>query len=237
MAICVLPTLLAQNATPPATNFQRHMVGLNFSNDITSQKINAGLMPNYSYRLQYGYTAALLYQYRVASWFSVESGIEYNSTAWYADNANSNIMDAWDGQSFNPSISSRLDFGQRMNRIAIPLNLRGYYQVKRWNFYGLAGLVFSMDWHSTYLNEISDWNRTYNFTEDGLNGDLGIGITAGIGAEYEINKHFLLRVEPRFRMYDVIKPNRPSFPDGDAIKAYPWAVGLNMGVYYKFGNK
>lgn len=122
-------TASAQNneATLPKT-YNKHMVGLNVSNDATSLFSNNNFSDSQMLKAQYGYTAALLYQYRPAKWFSVETGIEYNSTMWYLDDENSNVEAFWDGEGYNPSLAGLLDYGQRINRLAVPLNLRWYYQ-------------------------------------------------------------------------------------------------------------
>ena len=52
-------------------------------------------------------------------------------------------------------------------------------------------------------------------------------IIAGLGADYDLNKHLKLRIEPYFR-------RSINSVSNTLIKNYMYSVGANMAVYYKF---
>ncbi len=239
ITVFILQLLVAQEATTPPPAFKRHMVGVNYSNDITSQINNLNISEPYKAEVRYGFAAALLYQYRATKWLSVETGIEINNTTYYLDDPNSDIMTAWNGESFDPAISSRIDYGWRTTRIGVPINLRGYYHKEKWSLYGMAGVVLTTDYLHKTIYEISEWTFTDNLVGQEKFKDLfGVGVSAGIGAEYEVTKTLVLRMEPRFRVYDIIKPNRrTAYNSSKEIIERDWAVGLNLGIYYGFGKK
>lgn len=242
-------SVLAQtNDDKPSVNYYRHSVGVNFSNDVSSQIENypqsgtyAGFDLSYEYEPQYGYSAALLYQYRPADWFSVETGLEYNSTKYHQDFIHSNPMNCWDGEEYSPNIYCLYDVTSRRERLAVPLNLRWYYQKNNWGIYALTGLVFNFDTRTTDKYLVADRGETEKVIGSySADTTFGLGVSAGLGFEYLLGKNFVLRAEPRFRLYDVARPHRPTFYYYDHETEYKemhWAFGLNLGIYYGFGAK
>lgn len=232
LAIMLWLSVKAQNDSPL---FRKHALGVNFSNDVTSAFRNYET-PDYNSPLRYGYAVALLYQYRPLNWLSLETGIEHNSTTYYLDNPNSNYMDAWDGTEFVQIWPTRLDFGWRTQRIAIPLNLRWHYQKNRWSAYIMTGAIFTINWSTKHLFEIKEWEWTAHGLKHGKpREEFGIGITTAIGAEYRVTDSWMLRFEPRFRLYDVYRPYQKSTFDVSSFREMPWAFGLNLGLYYQLG--
>ncbi len=211
------------------SSFKKHSVGFNFSNDVTSQFDKYQLSDSQNRAVKYGYSAALLYQYRPATWFSLETGVEINSTAHQIDDSNPPIFwQEWpDGRSYF----------NRLNRIGIPINLRWHCQRKRWDFYALTGIVLTTSYSgaSNLFND-GDLERVkVKFKERSFEDGFAIAISTGIGTAYQLTQNWSLSVEPRFRVYDVIDPTRSEFADGTYSGEMPWAVGLNLGVYYGFG--
>ncbi len=232
---CIL--LLAMGVTWVATAQKvfpaKHLIGINYSNDITSRFAD-GDLGLYNSPVRYGFAAAVLYQYMPRKWFSAETGLELNSTTYYLDNPNSNIMTAWDGEIFNPVLPNSLDFGWRTQRLAIPMNFRWHYTKGQWSVYALTGILFNMDFSKKHLYEIPGWNSTSNLLDgQDFNENFNIGISTGVGAEYTFYKHWVLRLEPRFRTYNLYKPVwNVSYVDDSPIRERDWALGLNVGVYY-----
>lgn len=225
------------NVTLPQA-YNKHMLGVNYSNDVTSVFADKDLLLDTErYKPQYGYSAALLYQYRPTAWFSAETGFEYNSTMWYIDVENSTHWSVWDGFGHSPNLAGRLDYGQRVNRWALPLNLRWYYQKGKWSFYALTGVVFTVIYQTKdVFREVPEWNSTTNTIEqDGFADNFGIGVSAGVGAEYRFRPNWILRMEPRFRVYDLKHPMSYGYYKVVSATDRPWAAGLNLGIYYGFG--
>lgn len=248
MLLCAVNLTVFAQTNEPIEKYYKHMVGVNFSNDITSQVENykqheaySGEDMSYSYDPQYGYSAALLYQYRPAEWFSVETGLEYNSTKHHQDFIHSNPMNCWDGTEYNNNIACLYDLTSRRERLAVPLNLRWYYQKNKWGIYALTGLEFSFDTRRTDKYLVADWGEAEKVIGNySANKTFGLGISAGFGFEYLLGKNFVLRAEPRFRLYDVVRPHRPAFSNYNLKSDYwemHYAVGLNLGIYYGFGAK
>lgn len=245
-ALFMLPFISFAQTEEATVNYFQHSVGVNFSNDVTSQIENypsdvngGGIYDEYDYDLQYGYSAALLYQYRPAEWFSVETGVEYNSTKYYQDYIYANKYSCFDGENFNINIFCFYDRGLRKERIAVPLNLRWYYQKNKWSVYALTGILFGFDTYIREADEIEEWNRSYSaLKENTTKQNFGLGISAGVGFECLLARNLMLRAEPRFRLYDVFKPERAAYYSSNKeIKEMHWAVGLNLGIYYGFGAK
>ncbi len=237
MSFMAVVALLA-HAQDTAPAFKKHSVGINHSYDITSLLSNDN---EYYYtdnqRVAYGYSAALLYQYRPVQWFSVETGVEYNSTK-------TRVMEGFpydakfhQAMDFDPAAMD-MDFTRSINRFAVPLNLRWHGQKGRWGFYGLTGVVFTAN-HLLQYQFDADFFRdgeTYNYIhEAGFKNNLGLGLTAGVGVEYQIKPNWLLRAEPRFRVYNIAKPDRSDIYYQNPPQNHYWAAGLNVGVYYGFG--
>ena len=78
------------------------------------------------------------------------------------------------------------------------------------------------------VNEFSN-RTTVKYVEDNITNfaKLNFELLAGLGADYDINKHFKLRLEPLFRR----SINSITTTD---IKGYLYSGGLNFGVYYRF---
>lgn len=225
------------DATLPQS-YNKHILGVNYSNDVTSIFADKDLLlDSERYKPQYGYSAALLYQYRPIAWFSAETGFEYNSSMWYIDEENSTPWSVWDGEGYSRAINGLLDYGVRANRLAIPLNLRWYYQKGNWSFYALTGTIFTVS-HKTknIYRELEEWNSSLNTLEqDGFVDNFGIGVSAGVGTEYRFKPNWILRMEPRFRVYDLKQPITYSRYWVNNPTDRPWAAGINIGVYYGFG--
>lgn len=245
MFLCLGVTNAQTTTTELVVRYYKHMVGVNFSNDVTAQIEDhpksgdyGGFDVSYQYEPEYGYSAALLYQYRPADWFSVETGLEYNSTKFHLDYLHSDPLACWDGVEFNNNIACLYDLSMRRERMAVPLNLRWYYQKDKWGIYALTGLVFSFDTRTTDKYLVADWGETEKVIGTyPADTTFGLGISAGIGFEYLLGKNFVLRAEPRFRLYDVARPHRPEFYNyyrESEYKEMHYAVGLNVGIYYGF---
>jgi len=232
---------LAQAQDTSSPTFKQHSVGINHSYDATSMLSTDDYyyfeyFKKGSHRVAYGYSAAALYQYRPVKWFSVEAGIEYNSTKTRV--VDGFPFDAIFHQAFDPAPSLfEMEFNRSISRFGVPINLRWHYQKNRWGFYGLAGVVFTTNHMRNYsFDEYYLEGEKLNYIEEhSFKDNFGMGLTAGLGVEYSITPHWLLRMEPRFRIYNVAK----STPIGYFYQSPPqnhyWAAGLNLGVYYGFG--
>lgn len=240
MFLCLGVTNAQTTTTELVVRYYKHMVGVNFSNDITAQvenykqnEVYSGEDMSYSYDPQYGYSAALLYQYRATDWFSVETGLGYNSTKHYQNFVHADIS-----KCENLYFSCLQDLKLKRERLAVPLNLRWYYQKDKWAIYALTGIVLGFDTRSTEGYELTGWNDPKqvigSYRADSI---FGLGISAGLGFEYLLGKNFVLRAEPRFRLYDLVRPYRPTFSSYARESEYRemhYAIGLNVGIYYGF---
>lgn len=224
----ILMLVLISGIATAQSSFKKHSLGLNVSNDISSQFIKDDGWQNTA-KPGYGLAFGAMYQYRPVKLFSIETGLEYNRTSVnmkdsYPDGAHS--IDGYDG-------SFKWDFRRSMSRIAMPLNLRFHWQGKdKWSLYGLAGAIFAFN-HKVSFNwndarDIESYNLMKEYT---AKENFNLGLTAGVGAAYNISSNLQLCIEPRFRVYDVAKIKQL----WDSYDYNYWTVGLNLGVYYGFG--
>lgn len=216
------------------SGFKKHSVGINVSNDATSIFRNYEIEPEQEFRVQYGYSAAILYQYRPVKWLSIESGIEWNSTAYFLhDDIPYRFFNAMECRSLDCFQTGQ--YGMRTNRVAVPINLRGHYQVGRVNLYTLMGITLNSSVGGAYISDEHDNERRwFKFNERSFSDGFGLGLSAAIGIEYTLSSKLLLRAEPRFRVYDIVSPSRKTSIYSFIIE-HPWTAGLNLGIYYGFG--
>lgn len=234
LILFLLALACSTDAQTSESLFKKHAVGLNVSNDLTSQFEDNGLYPYGSNHARYGYSAALLYQYRPIKWFSMETGFEYNYTNKHVvdglpyDAEFIRFVDAWD-------MVFSMEFNRSISRMAIPLNFRWHWHSQRWGFYALTGVVFTVN-HIRHYDFEGYRKETHNYiSNQDFKDNFAMGVSAGIGTEYSITPNWMLRMEPRFRVYNVATPDRTNYYGYTPPTEHYWAMGLNLGLYYGFG--
>ncbi|MGV6830900.1 MAG: hypothetical protein ACWA5P_05005 [bacterium] len=137
------------------------------------------------------------------------------------------------GVSINPNAlvnsnlgnSSTIDLKQQFTYLEFPLQYT--YQLFQgklnWDIYGGLGFVVLSD--DSIIAESSNGNsveigRGSNLNKTSLNAHFGAGVS------YSLSKKFILSLEPRFKYY--LKPLN------DNAKFNPFAIGIGLGVRYKF---
>lgn len=221
--------LMCSSLATAQSSFKKHSLGINVSNDISSQFIKDDGWQNTA-KPGYGLAFGAMYQYRPVKLFSIETGLEYNRTSI-------NMKDSYPygAQSINfLDAVFQWDFRRTMSRVAIPLNFRIHWPIKdKWSVYGLAGAVFAFN-HKVSFNwndsrDIESYNLMKEYT---AKENFNFGLTAGVGTAYNISSNLQLCIEPRFRVYDVAKIRQ----QWDSYDYNYWTVGLNLCIYYGFGN-
>lgn len=235
--------LQAQENEQPT--FAKHSVGICFANGTSSiftkdkPDRNAGLMSAW-YKPQYATALGVLYQYRPLRWFSVETGVEYNTSKWKYDMIHSDPWSAWDGEGYNQALASITDYGQRMHRWAAPVNFRWYYTHHKTSVYALTGLVLTFNWVEFFDYEINEWDYTEDqIMANKLKQNFSLAASTGVGVEYQATPCLLLRFEGQFRVYDLLKSSRrytyaysSTSHEYDINYIYPWSLVANVGIYY-----
>ncbi len=225
-AVCCF-SFLAGNAQIDAPCFGKHSVGINASTDFGSL-LTAPQAVEGSYKPKHGNTVAALYQYRPVKWLSVESGVEYQANRFQKESIYpEGVM--W----LAPYVSIE---DVTVHRIGVPVSFRGYLQHKRWSFYAMGQVILATNiLRQHHFNVFAQTDRLNQLERNSFKENLGLGVGVGLGAEYAINHRWMLRLEPRFRVYNLLKTegwrNYEMFYKEDR----QWTAGFNFGVYHTFG--
>lgn len=211
--------------------FKKHAIGINYTNELTSRldKPKTHEPSKNYYPLHYGLSVAALYTYRPNKWLSIETGIEYSKSRANLPNLppdNVYFIMPFEGNCI-----------VEVSRISVPINLRVHYAKKRWNIYAMGGLLLSSNLQSKHIYDSYFATTQYNLVKlDDFKNNFTVGLSAGVGVERAIGNNLLLRIEPRFRLYN-LTTKTDSYTKGYYLaNDYKyWAMGLNMGLYYTFG--
>lgn len=173
----------------------------------------------------FGFATGISVLYKLNSRFVIESGLLYSKKGY------KNI--ATKLNAFNPNdplIPQKISIYYTYSYFSIPLKLNYILLDKRLKLYVSAGISanFSIKGRTKTESEYSSkTNIAYLDADNDKFSKLNIELLAGLGADYDINRYFKLRLEPIFR--------RSLSPLSDSdIKTYLYSGGLNFGVYYKF---
>jgi opacity protein-like surface antigen len=127
--------------------------------------------------------------------------------------------------------------GQSMNAtwhyryLDIPVQINYFLLTKRFKLFVTGGVsmnIFLSEKVTQHMN-FSDGHTTTT-TNTVLNPGfipLNFAAVAGLGASYDLNKHFTLRLEPVFRHSITTIIDAP-------VKGFLYSAGLNTGLYYQF---
>lgn len=173
----------------------------------------------------FGFTAGVSLHYSFNKRFAVESGLLYSKKGYKKILTNFFAFDPND-----PLIPERAVFYSRFDYLCVPVKFNYVFIDKRFKLFVTAGVSanFFIKEETKIVNEFSN-RTTVKYVEDNISDfrKLNLEFLAGIGADYNLNKHFKLRLEPLFRR----SINSITTTD---IKGYLYSGGLNFGVYYRF---
>jgi opacity protein-like surface antigen len=173
----------------------------------------------------FGFTAGVSLHYSFNKRFAVESGLLYSKKGYKKTLTKFSAFDPND-----PLIPERAVFYSRFDYLCVPVKFNYVFIDKRFKLFVTAGVSanFFIKEETKIVSEFSN-RTTVKYVEDNISDfrKLNLEFLAGIGADYNLNKHFKLRLEPLFRR----SINSITTTD---IKGYLYSGGLNFGVYYKF---
>ena len=173
----------------------------------------------------FGFATGISVLYKLNSRFVIESGLLYSKKGYKNIATKLNAFDPND-----PLIPQKISIYYTYSYFSIPLKLNYILLDKRLKLYVSAGISanFFIKGRTKTESEYSGkTNITYLDADNDKFSKLNVELLAGLGADYDINRHFKLRLEPIFR--------RSLSPLSDSdIKTYLYSGGLNLGVYYKF---
>lgn len=174
----------------------------------------------------FGFTTGISLLYKLNNRFVIESGLLYSKKGYKNLKTNFTPIDPND-----PILPVKLSIYYTYSYLCIPLKLNYVFLDKRLKLFVSAGVSanFFIKERTKIVNEFNNdkTSVTYNEENKAIFTKLNFELLAGLGADYDVNKHFKLRLEPLFRR------SLNSITTTD-IKGYLCSGGLNFGVYYKF---
>ena len=206
-------------------------VGLCFSPEYFNTVYNSveGFLENNDYDTNnvssFGFSAGISALYKLNDKFTVESGLSYYQTGWDAFKLKFFYLEP--GDPIYPNTVSYYKY----KFISLPLKMNYFFINGKLKLFASAGIVVNylsetnVHAYDLYKNDIII-ERNNKLSKEYYN-NFHFQIIAGFGADYDLNKHFKLRIEPYFR-------RSVNSVSNTQIKNYMYSAGANMGVYYKF---
>ena len=175
-----------------------------------------------------GFSAGISVLYKLNDKFTIEGGLSYYQSGWEDWEAIKLFyLPKEPGDIIYPITTSYYKY----KFISLPLKMNYFFIDSKLKLFASAGFV------ANYLTGINVYvielykndliiERNNKGSKDYYNS-FNFQIIAGFGADYDLNKHFKLRIEPYFR-------RSVNSVSNTQIKNYMYSAGANMGVYYKF---
>jgi hypothetical protein len=209
-------------------------VGLCFSPEYFNTVYNTveGFLENNDYDTNnvssFGFSAGISVLYKLNDKFTIESGLSYYQTGWEGREAIKLIYIPLDpGDPIYPNTTSYYKY----KFISLPLKMNYFFINGKLKLFASAGFVVNYlsetNVHAYDLYKYDIILERNNKVSNEYFNNFNFQIIAGLGADYDLNKHFKLRIEPYFR-------RSVNSVNNSMIKNYMYSVGANMGVYYKF---
>lgn len=221
-----LPLLsLGQNQTIKETKFA---VGLCFSTEYFNTVYYTNLegfvdrendTNSYS---SFGFSAGISVLYKLNDKFTIESGLSYYQTGWESFKLTYIPIDISDPVLYPDPL-------YKYKYISVPLKLNYFFLNKKIKLFASVGLIadFLLEVNDNSNVKYGSFLKEYGKVSKENYNTLNLQIVAGFGADYDLNKHFKLRIEPYFR-------RSVNSVSNTQIKNFMYSAGANMGVYYKF---
>ena len=175
-----------------------------------------------------GFSAGISVLYKLNDKFTIESGLSYYQSGWEDWEAIKFFyLPKEPGDIIYPITASYYKY----RFISLPLKMNYFFINSKLKLFASAGIVVNylsetnVHAYEFYTNDLII-ERYYKMSKEYFNS-FNFQIIAGFGADYDLNKHFKLRIEPYFR-------RSVNSVSNTQIKNYMYSAGANMGVYYKF---
>ncbi len=203
-------------------------LGLTFSGDYTHAFYTGGsdAFNKYTKEIKgkFGYTAGINASFQRREKGAFDIGLLYMRYHEYNG----------DGSSGSVSFSRVHSYS---HLVSIPLNWLFYFNpASKTRVYTSIGFAPSYYFASTYDYEYNFSGTYYSgrkttYSKEVDMDNLYLTGTVSVGVSQYLNENFELRIAPTYRVMTAITGL------GDEIKAFPYFIGLNAGVYYKFNSK
>lgn len=199
----------------------------------------------------FSFSAGLLAKYELTQRWSLLSGLTYSSSvrkirpstlyaeagsnaqAHYQLNTSLGTTELPNSGNLTPvvgdSVNLKTDSRQILHFISIPVLLRYEFCVKRLSGYVYSGLSANILIHDH--SEISlPTTTTETVIVNNISGlkTLTYGFLIGVGAQYKLYKGISIFAEP------VLRSSITSINQNTTVAAYPYSLGLNVGMNYHF---
>ncbi len=172
----------------------------------------------------FGFSAGISVLYKLNDKITIESGLSYYQTGYDVFKLAFPLGNTYP---FLPITTSY----NMYKFISLPLKMNYFLINSKLKLFVSAGIdanllseikVYAIDMYEN--DKIKE--RYYKVSKENYN-TVNLQIIAGFGADYDLNKHFKLRIEPFFR-------RSVNSVSNTEIRNYMYSAGANMGVYYKF---
>lgn len=170
----------------------------------------------------FGFSAGISMLYKLNNQFTIESGLSFYQTGWESFKLKYIPLDSGD-----PILSPNPLY--KYKYISLPLKLNYSLLNKKIKLFVSAGLIADilMEVNDNSNVKYGSFVKEYGKVSKENYNTVNLQFIAGLGADYDLNKHFKLRIEPYFR-------RSVNSVSNTQIKNYMYSAGANMGVYYKF---
>lgn len=177
----------------------------------------------------YALTAGLSLNYDLRANMVLESGVLY-AVKGYQTNS---IELQWATPDQKFPVSSKARFNLKF--LELPLRFK-YFVLKgdRFRSFVVVGpsVNFFVQKRINVISEFPDGDKAKNHSEVNTGyARFSLAATIGIGVEYALSRRLLIMAEPVYTQFVT------SVIVGDEAKEYPYSVGMNMGLLYRFRRK
>ena len=175
-----------------------------------------------------GFSAGISVLYKLNDKFTIESGLSYYQSGWEDWEAIFRLfrpLEPGDPMYTYSALYYKYKF------ISLPLKMNYFFINSKLKLFASAGIVVNylsetnVHAYEFYTNDLII-EIYYKMSKEYFNS-FNFQFIAGFGADYDLNKHFKLRIEPYFR-------RSLNSVSNTQIKNYMYSAGANLGVYYKF---
>lgn len=209
-------------------------------------RIGAGFSPNYSYRTlkgttdqaqtakelrneielpKFGYSAGISLVYEINPLFALETGV------FFTDRGEK--IEALDVGSVNQSEPvGTVDIVYHYQYLDIPIKANYYFIQGRIKVFASAGVSVNLLVNEFNKPTVKYYDGTTNKHTNYTNNlePFNLQLLIGAGIEYYLSEKFNIRIEPLFRRSVI------SVVDA-SLKQYPYSLGANITLWYKFSGR
>ncbi|WP_300353331.1 porin family protein [Fluviicola sp.] len=217
------------------TLYRRLSIGISYEANLSGRQLNYSLsnqwvadLRNENEMLKYGYTAGLVFRYRLHPKLNLETGLRF------ADRGYTSPKETLVWESPDPKFPSKVKTTVSMNYVEIPVRFNYKLKVGKLDIYAMGGLSLNFLTNKVtrfkmyYENVNKDINKDktdYGFEERTYSFSLGIGINIPFA------KRLLLNVEP------VYSQNFTSIVADKNAREYLYSIGVNTKLFLRMKKK